>query len=101
MLGRGLLGADNPAGEAELTAVSPATDDWPLMYLRIPSLPRVYLAGLGMVALCALGLVTGLAGRGAWRGFNAQMFFLGVGLHAAGDAQPGRPSPCSSAPPGW
>ena len=78
MLGRGLLGADNPAGEAELTAVSPATDDWPLMYLRIPSLPGVYLAGLGMVALCALGLVTGLAGRGAWRGFHAQMFCLGV-----------------------
>jgi hypothetical protein len=78
VLGRGLLGADNPAGEAELTAVSPATDDWPLMYLRIPSLPRVYLAGLGMVALCAVGLVTGLAGRGAWRGFNAQMFCLGV-----------------------
>ena len=48
------------------------------MYLRIPSLPRVYLAGLGMVALCALGLVFGLAGRGAWRGFNPQMFFLGA-----------------------
>ena len=31
-----------------------------------------------MVAVCALGLVTGLAGRGAWRGFNAHMFFLGA-----------------------
>jgi hypothetical protein len=78
VIGRGLLGAGNPAGEAELVPVSPATDDWPLIYLRVPTLPGVYLAGLGMVAVCALGLVAVLAGRGAWRGFDPHMFCLGA-----------------------
>ncbi len=59
------------------TPVTPATDEWPLMYLRAPALPGVYIAGLAMVAVIALGLIFGLAGRRP-AGFNPQMFFLGA-----------------------
>jgi hypothetical protein len=55
-----------------------ATDDWPLMYLPQPALPGVYLAGLGMVAACALALVFGAGGRHALRAFDGHMFFLGA-----------------------
>jgi hypothetical protein len=78
ILGSGLLDARNPAGEAELTTVVPATDDWPLMYLRVPALPGVYLAGLAMVAVCALALILVVAGPAAMRGFHPQMLFLGA-----------------------
>lgn len=83
VIGGGLLGAGNPAGEVDATAsgalpIGAATDDWPLMYLRAPGLPGVYLAGLAMVGVCALALVYGLAGRTAWRGFNGHMFSLGA-----------------------
>jgi hypothetical protein len=71
----GFLDAGEPATQA---APHLATDDWPLMYLPRPSLPGVYLAGLGMVALCALGLVLAAGGRQARRGFDPHMFFLGV-----------------------
>jgi hypothetical protein len=77
-IGDGLLGAGNPAGEADAPPVSAATDDWPFMYLRQPGLPGVYLAGLAMVAVCAVALVFGLAGPGARRGLNGHMFCLGA-----------------------
>jgi hypothetical protein len=48
------------------------------MYLRSPALPAVYLVGLGMVAVIALGLVFGLAPKAARQGFNGHMFFLGA-----------------------
>jgi hypothetical protein len=59
-------------------APDPATDDWPLMYLRAPGLPSVYLAGLGMVVVCTLILLAGLGSRDVWRGFNGHMFALGA-----------------------
>ena len=57
---------------------TPATDDWPLMYLRDPALPWVYVAGLAMVGVIALGLIFGLAPGTARRGFSPHMFFLGA-----------------------
>ncbi|HEX2186182.1 MAG TPA: hypothetical protein VHN78_11830, partial [Chloroflexota bacterium] len=77
-VGAGLLSRGSPAGDTDPTPPDPATDEWPLLYLRAPGLPSVYLAGLGMVAACALGLVFGVAPRDARRGFNAHMFFLGA-----------------------
>jgi hypothetical protein len=38
----------------------------------------VYLAGLAMVGVIAIGLIFGLAPTGARRGFNGHMFFLGA-----------------------
>jgi hypothetical protein len=48
------------------------------MYLRDPSMPWVYVAGLAMVFVIAVGLVFGLAPPGARRGFSLHMFFLGA-----------------------
>jgi len=76
--GQGVLSASNPADDPDPMPPTPATDDWPFMYLRAPAFPAVYLAGLAMVAVIALGLVFGLAPRAARSGFNGHMFFLGA-----------------------
>jgi Spermine/spermidine synthase domain len=78
VVGQGVLSRTNPADDPDPTSPAPATDDWPLMYLRAPALPVVYLVGLGMVAVIALGLIFGLAPREARSGFNGHMFFLGA-----------------------
>ncbi len=78
LVGSGILAKDNPAGDTTLTPPTPATDEWPLMYLRAPSLPFPYLFGLAMVGVIALGLIFGLAPRSARLGFNGHMFFLGA-----------------------
>ena len=39
MVGQGILATDNPAGDSIAAPPTPATDDWPLMYLRDPALP--------------------------------------------------------------
>ncbi|MBV8715381.1 MAG: spermidine synthase [Chloroflexi bacterium] len=78
LVGQGVLAHTNTAGDVDPTPPTPATDDWPLMYLRDPALPWVYLAGLGMVAVIALGLIFGLAPATARKGFSGHMFFLGA-----------------------
>src|ERR1700716_551036 len=78
LVGSGFLAPANPAGDADPTPPTPATDEWPLMYLRAPALPWVYVAGLAMVGVIALGLIFGLAPASARRGFSGHMFFLGA-----------------------
>jgi SAM-dependent methyltransferase len=78
LVGSGVLAHTNPAGDVDPTPPTPATDDWPLMYLRAPALPWVYIAGLVMVGVIALGLIFGLAPATARRGFSGHMFFLGA-----------------------
>jgi hypothetical protein len=78
LVGQGVLDHTDVAGDVDPTPPTPATDDWPLMYLRDPGMPWVYLAGLAMVGVIALGLIFGLAPRSALRGFNWHMFFLGA-----------------------
>ncbi len=78
MVGQGVLDHSNFAGDDEVAPPTPATDDWPLMYLRDPSLPWVYVAGLAMVFVIAIGLIFALAPAGARRGFSLHMFFLGA-----------------------
>ena len=78
LVASGVLASSNPAGDAESAPPTHATDDWPLMYLRDPALPWVYVAGLAMVGVIAIGLIFGLAPKTARRGFNAHMFFLGA-----------------------
>jgi hypothetical protein len=65
-------------GAQARAAPSVATDDWPLMYLPRPGVPDIYLAGLAMVAVCAVGLVALAGGRQAVSAFNPHMFFLGA-----------------------
>lgn len=57
---------------------TPATDDWPLLYLNGRSFPTVYLLALGMVALFALVGTVSLAPRKTLRRFDWHMFFLGM-----------------------
>jgi Spermine/spermidine synthase domain len=77
-VGSGILAHDNPAGDADPSPPTPATDEWPLMYLRSPALPWVFIAGLAMVGVIALGLIFGLAPGSARKGFSGHMFFLGA-----------------------
>jgi hypothetical protein len=78
LVGSGILATDNTAGDSDPSPPAPATDEWPLMYLRAPALPWVYVAGLAMVGVIALGLIFGLAPSSARRGFSGHMFFLGA-----------------------
>jgi SAM-dependent methyltransferase len=80
LVGQGVLDHGDVAGDVDPTPPTPATDDWPLMYLRDPALPSVYIAGLAMVAAIALLLIFGLSPGTARRGFNGHMFFLGAGF---------------------
>jgi hypothetical protein len=65
-------------GYMPLTSATPATDDWPFLYLQDRSFPTIYILGLAMVALFALvGIVT-FAPRRTLRRFDWHMFFLGM-----------------------
>src|SRR5713226_2315068 len=65
-------------GYYPLTSTTPATDDWPFLYLQNRSFPTIYILGLAMVALYALiGTVT-FAPRKTLRRFDWHMFFLGT-----------------------
>src|SRR5260221_466374 len=65
-------------GYYPLTSATPATDDWPFLYLQDRSFPTIYILGLAMVALYALiGTVT-FAPRKTLRRFDWHMFFLGT-----------------------
>ncbi len=65
-------------GYYKLTNATPATDDWPFLYLVDRSFPLLYVAGLAMVAIFAVGGVLIFAPRKVLRRFDWHMFFLGV-----------------------
>jgi len=65
-------------GYYHLTNDAMATDDWPFLYLREYSFPMLYILGLLMVAIYALGGTLLLAPRKTLRRFDWHMFFLGV-----------------------
>ncbi len=67
--GEGTMGA---------TAIPPATDDWPFVYLPHPSFPALYLRGLAMAAAIALASVWWIAPQIVLRRFDWKMFFLGA-----------------------
>ncbi len=57
-----------------------ATDDWPFLYLRVPSIEPYYLAALAFVLLVALAAVAGAARATGTtlRRFSPHFFALGV-----------------------
>jgi len=65
-------------GYYPLTNDPMATDNWPFLYLREPSFAMLYILGLLMVALYALGGTLLLAPRQTLRRFDWHMFFLGA-----------------------
>ncbi|HEX8897492.1 MAG TPA: hypothetical protein VF751_02245 [Chthoniobacterales bacterium] len=67
--GEGLMGT---------SAIPPATDDWPFVYLPRPSFPALYLRGLAVAAAISLAAIWLIAPRSALRRFDWHMFFLGA-----------------------
>jgi hypothetical protein len=65
-------------GYYPLTNMTPATDDWPFLYLQDRSFPVLYIFGLLMVLGFALGGTALLAPRKTLRRFDWHMFCLGV-----------------------
>jgi hypothetical protein len=65
-------------GYFPLTSATPATDDWPFLYLQDRSFPTIYILGLAMVAVFALIGTLSLAPRKTLRRFDWHMFFLGM-----------------------
>jgi Spermine/spermidine synthase domain len=59
-------------------ASTPSTDDWPFLYLVDHSFPLLYIEGLAMVLVFALGGTLTLAPRRVLRLFDWHMFSLGV-----------------------
>ncbi|MFL5626204.1 MAG: spermidine synthase, partial [Ktedonobacteraceae bacterium] len=57
---------------------TPATDDWPFLYLVGHSFPLIYIEGLAMVIMFALAGTLTLAPRKVLRRFDWHMFFLGA-----------------------
>jgi hypothetical protein len=70
VIGEGLLGAD--------ASQTPATDDWPFVYLSAPTIPSVFLLALAGVLVLSLLFVFFSAPPGALRSFNWHFFFLGA-----------------------
>lgn len=64
--------------------VTPATDDWPFVYLKYPTVPTVYLQAIGLawlIALLAVGLSLAFSPQGLRAGlrqFDPALFFTGV-----------------------
>jgi len=81
-----LSGAAPPGGIVESApsvgapAPQQATDDWPFLYLRTPTIQQHYLVALGFVLLFALLAVAGSAAvtRTPLRGFSPHFFVLGT-----------------------
>lgn len=61
-----------------LTNATPATDDWPFLYLDGRGFPVIYIQGLLMVLIFALAGTLLLAPRRVLRRFDWHMFFLGM-----------------------
>jgi len=59
-------------------AASPATDNYPFLYLRTPSIPDLYLVTLALILVASLVLVRVASGPfGPMRGY-LDLFFMGV-----------------------
>src|SRR5437763_2539757 len=67
-----------------LTSATPATDDWPFLYLQDKSFPTLYILGLLMVVGFALVGTLTLAPRKVLRRFDLHMFSLGVAFMVLG-----------------
>ena len=59
--------------------IQPASDAWPFLYLRSPSLPSLYLRGMFLIGGLALAMLFWLA-PGHKIALNGRMFFLGFGF---------------------
>jgi spermidine synthase len=70
LIGQGRMGGDSQQ--------SLATDDWPFVYMPVPTIPTVYLAALGVALAVAVGFIAVAVPRAVRRRFNWHFFFLGA-----------------------
>ncbi len=59
-------------------ASSPATDNYPFLYLRTPSIPDIYLITLGLILIVSVALVRFASGPLRPMGGYVDLFFMGV-----------------------
>jgi hypothetical protein len=55
-----------------------ATDDWPFVYMPVPTIPTLYLGALGVISLLALLLIVVAAPKEIISRFDWHFFLLGV-----------------------
>jgi SAM-dependent methyltransferase len=68
-------------GSIDGVAPTPATDDWPFMYLRSPGIASYYLVALGVLlafALVAVAVASRVTRVPLRRGFSPHFFVLGI-----------------------
>jgi spermidine synthase len=61
------------------SAIEPATDDWPFLYLRDRHVPRHYIYALALILIVSVGAVLWVQ-RGQGGGWSWEFFFLGAGF---------------------
>lgn len=61
------------------TAIEPAKDDWPFLYLKTRHIPRHYIIVIAMILVISAGTVL-LLTRGEGGGWSWQFFLLGAGF---------------------
>lgn len=58
--------------------LKPATDDWPFLYMKIPTIPPVFIKALMMLALFGLIAIVIVSPRRTLRKMSGHFFFLGA-----------------------
>lgn len=66
------------SGAGSMAAATPATDDYPFLYLRDRAIPSFYLLTLGLILLASLGLTRWAAGGLRPMGGYLDLFFMGM-----------------------
>lgn len=66
------------SGAGSVAAATPATDDYPFLYLRERSIPSFYLLTLGLILLASVGLTKWAAGGLRPMRSYLDLFFMGV-----------------------
>jgi spermidine synthase len=70
-----VIGEGRLAGDA---AVTPASDDWPFVYMVNPGLPNIYILAIAMVVILSIGMVGTITPAASLRRFDWHFFFLGA-----------------------
>lgn len=70
VIGHGLMSAD--------PSLTPASDNWPFIYMPVPTIPTLYLNALGLALIIALLLMALSVPKETMRKFDWHFFLLGV-----------------------
>jgi len=65
-------------GKKEIAVLKPSTDDWPFIYLRKPTIPKIYVKALLIILALSIFLIYFALGKR--KAINPHFFFLGAGF---------------------